>query len=740
MQLKKIVAAGLMSAVMLGSTIGLAETLADYPAPFVATDGTAQFLVVVGSAGADPAGLASDMAGAVDIAARLGGETKQTTTVAGTTVTVTDGDTDEVALGSVLTTTAGLDTSYTDDDMSCLQDTDITLNGTSYSVHDEIQLTNTPNALDGETSLSSTDDDYGSDIFLEIQKDAIKYCFVFDKTVKLDTHVSASTPLEIDFLGKRLKITSIVDADTFTAQVGTKVSLMVDESVEVDDKTVTLLDVSSASTCTVKVDVDGTIDTVSGTETVNGIEINADSCFYRDVKAESSATLIVGKDAVATYDTGDEFTDYCSTGGDSDCDKTNPDWVWEFSTLTTSGSGTTNDICIENDFVKDDDSDDPVGIGEYYWMPRNFAKVGIASLTVPDDSYAKVTVEYDSSTDLSNAPGGGTSEDTITISCDQSDCFNIDYDEFDAQALSADVKTSEIYLHIETTDSLGFYYVDSDNKVQHAGNETMNSSTDSVDFADMNYKDTKGTDIVLTAYGDVGTNDALYLGFVPATPATDQIWVWTGHVADTDYDSIGDTASLEEVDELYYAHATPTSGTQIGTKDEDHRTLYGVKIIDPKSHGSNDKEVFYIPGDQVKVNALIACEKAVTTGGGTTSTSVPITTSISKVDSEVTSADKSTKHLILVGGPVVNTLVGELATADKTKATDWYVEQGAGTALIDLVADAFADGKYALVVAGHSAADTRKAAGVLQDYGSYTLTGSRMIVTGTTASPVLTSA
>ena len=64
----------------------------------------------------------------------------------------------------------------------------------------------------------------------------------------------------------------------------------------------------------------------------------------------------------------------------------------------------------------------------------------------------------------------------------------------------------------------------------------------------------------------------------------------------------------------------------------------------------------------------------------------------------------------------MNTLVANLATAGKTKNRDYYVEQGAGYALLDLVADAFATGKSALVVAGHSAADTRTVTGFLQKF------------------------
>ncbi|MCD6092865.1 MAG: S-layer protein, partial [Candidatus Aenigmarchaeota archaeon] len=64
----KIIAAGTLATVLCGATVGFATTLADYPSPFV-SDGTVSSLIVVG-AKADPA----DVVGAIDIAARLGGE------------------------------------------------------------------------------------------------------------------------------------------------------------------------------------------------------------------------------------------------------------------------------------------------------------------------------------------------------------------------------------------------------------------------------------------------------------------------------------------------------------------------------------------------------------------------------------------------------------------------------------------------------------------------------------------
>ncbi|MBI2578647.1 MAG: S-layer protein [Candidatus Aenigmarchaeota archaeon] len=141
----------------------------------------------------------------------------------------------------------------------------------------------------------------------------------------------------------------------------------------------------------------------------------------------------------------------------------------------------------------------------------------------------------------------------------------------------------------------------------------------------------------------------------------------------------------------------------------------------------------WYPDTQRYANVFVLAKGATVSSSGVSGTvksAVPIKTPLGKLDSEVTSADKSTKNLVLVGGPVVNTLVAELAAAGKSRDTAWYRTQGAGTALIDYVSDAFTAGKVALVVAGHSAADTRTAASWVQNFDAHAsdLKGMRVVL------------
>src|SRR3989344_1198259 len=77
MQFKKVLAAGALATMMLGSTVAFAQ-LDKYPAPFV-SGSEIPTLVVVGATAAP-----ADVVGAVDLAVRLGGEVTQSVSVSGT--------------------------------------------------------------------------------------------------------------------------------------------------------------------------------------------------------------------------------------------------------------------------------------------------------------------------------------------------------------------------------------------------------------------------------------------------------------------------------------------------------------------------------------------------------------------------------------------------------------------------------------------------------------------------------
>ncbi len=106
--------------------------------------------------------------------------------------------------------------------------------------------------------------------------------------------------------------------------------------------------------------------------------------------------------------------------------------------------------------------------------------------------------------------------------------------------------------------------------------------------------------------------------------------------------------------------------------------------------------------------------------GGSVYAPVTVESGVSKLDSDISSAELD-RPVILVGGPAVNDLVEELANAGKTMSVDDWREEVNGTrtwehrAIVDLIEDAF-NNQTALVVAGYGGEDTLKAARLLAGY------------------------
>lgn len=178
--------------------------------------------------------------------------------------------------------------------------------------------------------------------------------------------------------------------------------------------------------------------------------------------------------------------------------------------------------------------------------------------------------------------------------------------------------------------------------------------------------------------------------------------------------------------------SSASQGTGTLTRDSNTDISFNTDFwgtVSWRDTSDQDKVTLWYPDEQVSASVYVLAEGA--TIGGTSSTGGttvdkwtvnPIKTALAKLDNEVTSADKATKHLILVGGPCVNTLVADLNTAGKFpySCSSW---PGRNFGLLQVVDDAFASGKVALVVAGTRSADTRVVTSKLQMYDTASLSG-----------------
>jgi hypothetical protein len=527
-----------------------------------------------------------------------------------------------------------------------------------------------------------------------------------------------------------LNIIGITDANTLSAQVGTEVSLGAGESATVNGKTVTLERTSSTAAL---VSVDGVSDSIASgaTKNVNGLEVKVDTLFDDEGVESDFAILVVGDNAVKSYDDGDAYI-----GEDED----NPDWIWVLNALTTST--TKGDVVaaggptlgVKNDFAKDGDNDDPVAVGEAYTLPGDFISLELDSLTVPSDGYMTFAMEFDTNIDLDTADDDGrtwgTSESGMVISSNVEESLVLDYDGtgwvHQSGNFTADINTDTIYLVLNTTldDYLEVFYEDDDNAELYAGDIPLNGTKLSWGFVD--YKETTtASDVEFGVTGDgLGSNNNSLVLHI-------QEELSTLGVADYDLNVnvsissdvlayLGPTQDDSESSELQYTDGTTTHN--LGTKDENHRTYYGLTVVDPDSNGAGDKVELLIPSDVVEATVVVS-------GTGTTTSSassgsirkvVPVSTAVAKLDSEVSDPATVGKDLVLVGGPAVNSLTAQAMGLDyPTYGGSGLLPFAEGEGYIEYVSAAFATGQDVVVVCGWDADDTRDATSVLQQVDSF---------------------
>ncbi len=751
----KRIAAVTATSVMMGATMFgavAAADLSDYPAPFV-KDGKWVGLIVVGAKAAP-----ADIIGATDIAATLAQQA--TTAASGTgTTTVAGGQSKDVVLGDSigLSGNGGFDQEMDHGDVASLKDDSITFQSTSYDYREMLVWHNAtggtlvqpgPVASTSLTGIGGTQDDYKDGVYIESQKGAMGYYYVFDSTINVSTTTSTD-PLAIAFLGRKMKITtnsySGVNSQTkFTARVGQEVFMNVGDTVTIEGKKITLKNVGSATTnAPVIVDVDGIVETITSNtpETVNGLEIDPVDAFYSDNLNERSATLIIGKDAVESYSDGDKFIQPCGVAYKrSECKKENPDWVWDIDGLIANAAGdtlttaspTTNSnptLGVVNDFAANDFSDNPPTVGGKYDFPLGGYEIRFDKLTVPDTDYMTLTVSYESTADFSTLVNTGGTTQVGYASQVSEPAFKIESSEAEALEVYDGTnyrKTNKIWLSFNDSSNTTFdivYRNPTDGKATLA--RAPNQTVAQLEIGRVTYGETKGTNIrmwlnwSLVNSGDVANSMNLTFDIIDdqsyITNNADDVRVWLGNAigaaGTAEFARLGSALNSEEAGEITWG----TAFTTLGTKDENHRSRYGIVIVDPKSNGASDRAKFKVPKDQVKAKVTIAGpETVVTTTGGAVNVQSVAGVPVAKLDSEVT--DKTAYNMILVGGPCANDLALEVSGATAATCATGYTS---GKARVKLYENAFSGTKVALLVAGYSAADTRNAATVLKDYRSY---------------------
>jgi hypothetical protein len=205
---------------------------------------------------------------------------------------------------------------------------------------------------------------------------------------------------------------------------------------------------------------------------------------------------------------------------------------------------------------------------------------------------------------------------------------------------------------------------------------------------------------------------------------------------------LGGSAATAEVDEV---NAT-TEGTarQAGKKQQEIVDDSGIILPGTESYGASDRAVFKIPFKDLKAVVYFGKAEGTVSEGDevsyTSYPSIPITSAIARLDTEMTTADKG-KNLITVGGPAVNMVSAEAMGLDyPTYGAESGIPEDKGKVMVVDSPYTEGDGKMVVVVVGWEADNTRAAASVLQLFDTKLdgITASEVEVSGTVGAPTVT--
>ncbi|MBU4352723.1 MAG: hypothetical protein KKA65_00915 [Nanoarchaeota archaeon] len=541
----------------------------------------------------------------------------------------------QVPLGQGFTNNNYFDITIQDDDISSLFVGAINFQGTEYDTSEELQLCSAYSEPYIATSLMS-DDDYHRDVFFEMNKDVLKLAYKFDEFIDLTT-ATISDPLIIDFLGYNLKIFDVQD-NQFSNLGGVEYLLNAGDSVEVLGKTVTLENVGSNSA---QISVDGVSQSISvgSTITIEGIDVYMLYVISRTELEESSAAFIAGENIIQTYRDGDAFI------GE---DLNDPNWVWDIRNLAQNGTSMYADcndandnliLRIENDMALNDDTDDSPGTGQCLDLPNNFLSICLDSLTIPEDEYKDFIMEFNTDADLSDAGCSNMDIDSsvpaIHLTTTQTDGLDLEpFIESEGIILNVSLSTqaSEMWLVL---DDKACNNVGLDNdlwlNVFYKTTESLRKAKffGAINLANQQALDSFNQDLIsdqsLFKFNYINTvEDNIKLG-VSSASSTDinfllqvrsdipeelygsyeSLRMNFGLDAEKHFFALGDLRATEEREEFAWIPGGKWFETFIGTKDEDHRTAYGIIIENPKLSSSSDSIKLLIPSDMVKANIMI---------------------------------------------------------------------------------------------------------------------------------------
>lgn len=729
--------AALMAAVTLATPVLAADGVKDYPT-FLGQSG--DFYIVVGANAAT-----SDVAGAIDIASNLAqlSYTPVSGTGASSGLVGTERKVSIPAAssaGDIGGTTANqLPSTLRNFHYSGLKEGKFTYISTDHNYHEAVILPTTGESVALTHSLSSP---INGTLKMKIEANTIAYRYVFDDAISATdfSYTSANSssytnPLKITLAGKAFNIVAIPDTGSFKALVGSVgwVTQGSTTGLTAGDLTAIVDTVYSGTQASVRI-VDATGNTVTNLGVVG---TTAQSFAYGgstyNVKVLQTAVISVAgageNQAQLVFGKGDieKTFDGSTTASISDW---GTNWVLGGSFAAAGKVATGDYIYVKYNPPSLTDSDRYFtagsvfqGPGDYFelkyagYYPGNFAKVSIGDSSAVTLYNSTIATGFSTT---SNLRGLKITSDVAGTIVNGSNGYSEVYVLFNASLQATNFNGTGAWVGYKDTATSRIVNINPTvypiwlNATQVAFTLSYGGPGATVTY-DLNVTLDSFREIANVSIDTAGAGTVTaFLNFTNSSIAS------TSSATQLRLGASSSTADAN--DAMARVEGTLTDvNSQVG----DIITDQGVILYSVKNNVLSDKMDFGIPPELVY--GLVQFGKigpSTTTTGGTINQVVPITTTVAKLDSEITATDKANKDFVLVGGPCANTLVQTLVTAGKmgadytcaggTAGADWT----ANTAYIIVIDDAFATGHQAVVVAGTQAADTRLASTVLQQYAT----------------------
>ena len=743
--MKEKLIASFLAALMLFTQIGFAQTaLQDYP-DFLAEDGALDAYVVVGTGGIDPAGLASDIAGAIDLALRLAELSFEEKTVSGAAAAIDGIGKDTIGLGAALSTKIPNPVKaihYTG-----LMDSSFSWRGNDYDYYEDVQLGNTYMSHD-----FATDKINGTEKMI-VASGQIIYEYVFDKALSGTGSIADPNytyPVNIQLLGKDFSIvgTGSNSIKALAGTVGTATSTA--PVVSGDYSVYSDLGYNAQWARLIVQDAEGnTVDT----KVVNqgdSWDVSAASLSVKvlSVRALQDGT-VVGADLVVgptglvekTYTTSCDVT---STGTEEK--KFPGETLWciqvKSGTFGTPGSidkGDTIQVAFKPEETQYIIAGGAVALPNDYgevgflgWNTDNFVEVRVEPFTEKTVYNASVDTQslgtwsgFEVKSDVSGSilDTDGTGYDRAYVLFNKTVGENSAvgvafYDSVKQKVLLASDATHLKQLNkTDLTDSFSFTF-----NISYGGASALADQH----LLNVVVNDTAANVIQTFSLTNFAGNTMIAMSYGNKT-------VWPG--ANLPTFRLYDSDSAQERDVYAATSGDNVVDDEVGKATQDIVTDGGAIIVAPGSHSGSQRVVFKSSAETLYVHAYVGKLGSIA-GEVTYHDIVPVTAPVAVLDSEVTATHKA-KSLVTVGGPCINSITAAALDLE-------YPACGAAStiptnkAIIQVVDDVFTTGKVVVVVAGWEADDTRTACSVLQQYESLLsgITASKIEVTAATAAGI----